>query len=526
MRVAFTTEDDGQWRNQLAAIASQQLPQAAGTLAAALDECLPLFAATLARSKVACPRFVENVAGHLPVLLDTLTGTDTTQPEKTAQVVHINAALSRFSSLAFAGSPPISATEAHYWSHSLLGIGTACLGLQNLANFIYDKLGFFKLPERVEACRKLPATGVPILKDTLYDHQSCLRHYLDDAPIEVGTGDPIPLIAYFSGRDGFKSNVSVLSVPLATVAAANTTRLSLLTVTHEVSHIVIGAMLRKLLPKKSDVDQQKRLCRLIKHPEESANRLELMQATLLQSFVILAATKNGNAKENKEGNPSFKADLSPDSLLAIIRSGFGEVTEIMVHVFDFMYFYASNANEYVEGIWQSWGSIPNIESRVSEYVTRTACALMTKHFIRPNAEVECLKTLREILKGIVESDKDNHYARLALESIQLSNECQLEGIGRYSDIQVLKRQLLVRFVYNFLFSPPIAAPLQIDPMSKGDESDHGGYEIRQGEIAADLFENPLNYVTEFTRPTAASARDSMILWQELAHYLHRPARKS
>mgnify|MGYP003623919383 FL=1 len=48
----------------------------------------------------------------------------------------------------------------------------------------------------------------------------------------------------------------------------------------------------------------------------------------------------------------------------------------MTHAFDFLYYYNSNLELYIEEIWSSWGELPNMESSIQEYITRCLCIIV------------------------------------------------------------------------------------------------------------------------------------------------------
>ena len=501
------------WRSAVVGIA-KILESPDGRNHTSLQEFLPLVSSALSRAELHAPRFLTNLEAHLPIVKSAFESNGRTAPEKQGQLTHVNAAVSRFASLAFAGASPILVTESHFWTHSLLGIGTASLGLQNLADYIYENMGLHLVPERIEATKNVEIGKFPLLADLELSDEKALKHYLDECDPTQAHGSAKPLITYFSGRDGFKSNISVISVPLSAVTAANAKPFSLMTLTHEVSHIVIGAILHKLLPLRHDAKSLLRCCQLIKQPKLAKDRYEVVQSALMQSFAHLGA--NRSAKQHSQ-----KA-MHPEWLGAIIGEHLLEVTELLVHIFDFMYFYGSNHESYVEGIWETWSTIPNISSRLSEYVVRTACALAVRHLPRPHPEVEAVKQLKGLLHGIFARNPDNEYVKEAIFHIHLPGDPATERqVAVTTDLLVLQRIQLVQLVHAYLFSPSLATRLQVDSMSKGGESAHGGYPMRERQIAPDIFSNPLNYVREFTRFATASGVESAILWQELAHYCQR-----
>jgi hypothetical protein len=49
--------------------------------------------------------------------------------------------------------------------------------------------------------------------------------------------------------------------------------------------------------------------------------------------------------------------------------------ELFVHLYDYILFYGTRDEEYVEGIWRSWATVPGLERNIHEYVLRTLCAV-------------------------------------------------------------------------------------------------------------------------------------------------------
>ena len=68
----------------------------------------------------------------------------------------------------------------------------------------------------------------------------------------------LPLVTYFSGRDGYSSHLQTLSAPLTAISECNSYRSSLLTITHELSHIFIQGLLGEICPDSNDQAQVER----------------------------------------------------------------------------------------------------------------------------------------------------------------------------------------------------------------------------------------------------------------------------
>lgn len=466
-------------------------------LRGAMEEYLPLMASALARSETALPAFTDHLVQSMRVVSDVLTDSGPDTFQKQSQVTHINAALSRLSSQMFSGVSPILATECHYWVHSLLGTGTANLGLHNLSAFIQAKMGEYKIPDRIAALGDKSIPALPVLSTISPSDPAATKHYLDDVQFD-GVGEPlIPLISYFSGRDGFKSNTTIISVPLSTISNANATPWTLQTLTHEVSHIVIEAVLSLVLPDPAMQAQMQRALKLLKEPSAATTWLESLRAHIARGFVSLHASETGTLGKS--------IDLDTAALQSVYMDEIRNVTEVLVHVFDFMYFYNSEPDTYVNGIWTSWSAIPEIADRIPEYVVRTTCGVASKHLTRPGPERNAIQQVRQILAGM---GPHSAYAADAVAYID-RHASQIEQA-------VLARIPFVQFVRSFLFSPNLAGALQVDALTAGRASRSGGYEIHRGELTAQLISNPLLFVSHFTRDSMPAPSEAVVLWQTLA----------
>ncbi|MES2938926.1 MAG: hypothetical protein V4864_14670 [Pseudomonadota bacterium] len=464
-------------------------------LRGAMEEYLPLMASALARSESALPTLTGKLVKSMKVVKDVVNESEPNAYLQQSQVTHLNAALSRLSSQMFSGVSPILATECHYWIHSLLGTGTANLGLHSLAMFIQAKMGEYRLPDRIAALAEKTTPPLPIFSTLSPSDPAATKHYLDEAQFVADKEELIPLISYFSGRDGFKSNTTVISVPLSTITNANATPWTLQTLSHEVSHIIIEAVLGILLP---DEDAAlKHILHLMKTPAGAQNWLDALTSHVARAFLSLHATERKVVAK--------QLNLMPNDLREVIKYEIRDVTEVMVHVFDFMYFYNSEPEAYVRGIWTSWSAIPQISDRISEYVIRTICAICSKHLTHPKAEESALNQVRQILDGMSASAA---YAPNAVAYID-SHKSEIEQA-------IVGRLPFIQFVRSFLYSPTLAGTLQADSLSSGPPSRSGGYEMRRGELSEQRIANPLSFVAAFTRDETPVPAESLVLWQVLA----------
>lgn len=309
----------------------------------AVREYGPLMASTLSRSASLPPHISDELKKTSLLLAEMFA--DFSQPpslERTYQylseLLTINAGLSRFSSQTFAGTSPLTHTECHFWSNSLLGIGTATIALRNIRSFLDKTLGESRLPERFEALKKIK-TNVPDLQKEYPPD----KDYLGEAKIDPETEPIIPLISYFSARDGYRSTPTTISAPLASVFSCNCPRWSLMTVTHEISHVVIRAILSDLYPDFSDAAQVEECRKLFESSAIGPTLFHEIQRILFFSVCMMDDVFAGHSP----------GDIRSVDFAKLLQRWRRDIDETMVHTFDFLYFYGKDVDRYVSGIWAS-----------------------------------------------------------------------------------------------------------------------------------------------------------------------------
>lgn len=374
------------------------------------------------------------------------------------RLTHLNAALSRFSSQAFSGVPPILGTECHFWTHSLLGTGTANLALINLAGWIQTILGEALLPQRLEALRNRTAS-VPNLNSLLKE-----KHFSEDVVYSVnlaeGTGGPlVPLITYFSGRDGFSSHYQTLSVPVTTLVESNSYRSNLLTSTHEISHIFIDGVLGKVFPTTTEGLEAARM--MISPAFVPGNWFEAAQQLLMEGMISL---------EQADKDIELLQDEISAKLPLILQLWRSEAREILVHAFDFLYFYAGEIEYYVQSIWNSWSAIPGVDDRIGGYVLRTLTAVSALDGLRTSETMrlkQAIQATKTALVGIKDSNgQQSEYVARALAILE-DAENNPERMKEL-DQDYTARMYLVRFVRTFLYSEQLASRLWRDVFAVRD----------------------------------------------------------
>jgi hypothetical protein len=473
-------------------------------LTEALAEYCPLFASTMARSWGLPTDMVHDLEGISNYVKDMLVDSDKAGPsgspyQMLAQLVWVNAGLSHFSSQALSGIGPIVDHECQFRSNSLLGIGIPVLGLWRLCGFLRATLGAARIPARVSNFRKFDE-DVPDLPPLIETDGAWSIDYLARAQDTTQNDEPlVPVIAYFSARDGFSSMETTISAPLACVASCNSVRWSLMTLTHEISHIVIRGVLAKLYPDLASDREVRRVLGLLSNTK-SSNLLEEIRRFLTIGVVMM-------------DRPGGKDGLDEESLRTILVRRKHECEELLVHVFDFLYFYGREVDKYVSGIWASWGVIPNISSRIREYVLRTICTVLVKHLRRGEKAEECARNeVRRALKRLQEKGLGGEYVASALSYIDRHWNDELRD-------SVRNRRPIVQIAQTFLFSKNIATPIRSETQIVGGERETEGYDLRVGRIDPRKIRNPLRFVEYYTRSKTPTALESAWMFYILAFCL-------
>lgn len=398
----------------------------------------------------------------------------------TRYLIKTNSALSRFCSQAFSGTSPIAYTECHFWYHSLLGVGLANIALQNLVDYIDDTLGQTLFIDRLEACASI-YTGVKDLRS-----KSANLEYWKEISGQILAeglgGTEIPIISYFSGRDGYLSDHHYISAPLNSIAQCASIHWSLNTLTHEICHIFLQEVMETLFPVDEEVTDGlrysfDRAIELVEAEEDVALSLLDRIRQLLLTSVLVSSDSN---KTYGEGDilSSKKANLH--SIKDHLRNKNRELEEILVHILDFQLFYGGKSERYVTSIWNTWSVLPDIDYRIKDYIVRTACALLCSELNR-HTKTTVDDCLNEILKSLEEISSDDFgYIKLAesiLADVEMRSTISKEVSNYIPTIKVAKYILYDKNFNVQLFTNSFDSKL-----------------FPRGVLTTHKFKNPLEFI--------------------------------
>lgn len=470
------------------------------SLKPAFCEYSVLIGTAIGRASIYAKSIQDDLVRFDKIFRKILDNPDLDEVAKQGQIVIVNAMLSRHTSQTYTGVSPIVETECHFWTHSLLGIGIPSIALVRVRQFIEKIFAESRLNARLEALKQVAPEQTDLLglsgSDDYWDTEHLFRTEIEATldggkePIEV-----LPLVTCFSGRDGFRSTKLSLSAPLEVITSCNTIAWTPLTITHEISHTIIDGALGILLPRPDSPADLGRAISLLNEPKSALNTHEQLVRFLCHHLWALysSRTKADNNSENKSSK------INADDLAKIIREEWADLNETLTHVFDFLYFYQRDPQVYVPSIWASWGVIPNIKSRVPQYIVRTLCAVHATNLRAARGLDSSIDQMIALLK----ETQEKHPNKL-IESALLELENQKKD---YYDALNL-RIPFIKLVRGFLFQSRIAQNLFHDPLSAG--GDHEGYPLKSMEFNNALISNPIRFLTAYTKDTTPS--DSRAAW--------------
>jgi hypothetical protein len=201
--------------------------------------------------------------------------------------------------------------------------------------------------------------------------------------------------------------------------------------------------------------------------------------------------------------PRRPRSLTPESLHDLIQRRAPEVEELLVHALDFMYFYGSNPSDYVMAIWESWQSLPRLESRLSEYLLRTIAAVSVRHIDAKDWQDKAKSDTRAGLDAVVKELGTRSYAHRAITFLDSDPTGTLNA-------RIATRAAVFRIAYGFLQTPNTLASVRRDLV----------YPARAERASPDRFvgqpiHNPLQFVADHTAQEADAFRSFWML-QRLA----------
>jgi hypothetical protein len=294
-------------------------------------------------------------------------------------LVETNACLTLLISQLTAGNPNLLETFYCVGKYSLLGVGGALRGLTRLYTHINGQFAKWRI---VSQLRRMKAGAAFDAKQTPFQLQIDADS-LANSPVKL-SDEPqtvVPVrhhIVYLSTRHGFHETTQTISVSWQCLQACSAKEWNLLTFSHEYLHSHVSEVLDELLYPRDHISLQELADRF---NEDSGTLTWWHSSTRLLVNALRWIDAIPELVDGKPGD-EFPDRVTTDQVLSLINRHGRFLEEIIVHVLDFVYFYDSDSDLYVESLWRSWSFVPFVRLNVEAYVLRSLLALAATYDVR------------------------------------------------------------------------------------------------------------------------------------------------
>ncbi|RJX20447.1 MAG: hypothetical protein C4570_03810 [Ammonifex sp.] len=406
------------------------------------------------------------------------------------EMVQIYAVLKSMTSQAFCGTAPIRNNSYRSGEYSLLGISGAYFGLVSIYRQVKNALCDIDLEHTfLKTYKEWPAPDILRVPNE-YDKW---RQRLDELswPDYKKSGEKLPQthhVLYFSNRLGFRETKHSISASYQSIAHACAQPWSLNTLTHEYAHAINRAILSSLFAQEKDITKSEVMD--VYYVYRGAFNNGKKPKNLLQFFKVLicwAATCLAGETSNEGTIPD---PLDPKRLAREIRRGYHLIDEVMVHLFDYHYFYDCEVNLFIRSAWASWLVLPMTMGRKDEYFLRTIMVIASA---KPGRAKDRFEWSFDSLRAGLLRLKDCHY--ISNEAIDvlvkaLDRRRKLLYFGYYYLLP------LVDSVSKIMVSRMIKSRIRSDDKLEPDKNGRESYNIKYGSYDSPPIKNPIMFILD------------------------------
>lgn len=434
------------------------------------------------------------------------------------RLIQTNSSLAYVVSQTHNGSNPIGQDACLISNHSLLGIGTAVKAIQQFINFVGTAFQSHSITDVIDSAYK-------DLTIEAYENQRAKSGLkVIDQKLQRKDADDsgLPKLAYFSSRLGFKEFQNSITAATQCLHACDSPRWTLMTLTHELLHSHIRALLASILRPASDElpeDAAKRFA------EEHADNIDKRKIISLGKFSVIEFLRHsifeysdhyyGFAHSPDKETIEVAGARSIEGQIYRIKYSFPFINEVMVHTLDLPYFYNDDLSQYLRALWDSWSTIPGVVDKLEAYLLRSLVAAGSLK--AENVKIEIITRCEGWLQDSTFSLDESFRSACNEVTDAIAN---LQGLGGKSvilDVIVkhledpkFRRRLRRLYPSNlklglitreFFLSSSIRSYLSSVPDKFVDFDEELGdiYKLEETELATDGISNPLRFLQDRLR---------------------------
>lgn len=426
------------------------------------------------------------------------------------QLVQINSALAYLVTQGYSGTVPILENVCPIQRYSLLGIGTAYFALAALAQSVEKTFEQFPI-DTIVAQKYDTTVGIPVFQHLEeFDPSKWKRAECQmDTHLKGGVlqCEHRPKLVYYSGRQGFRETKCSVTAPPHMIAAASHARWSPLTLTHELLHGHVDALLAAIFTHGSDGFSSAGKAQayadlkadLERTPPTTTPNLKRCLRSIVLNYCLQADSYSSFASDSIRNDPSLEnprvqfgvpsAEIVWDSL----RRHYKQISEIMVHVLDYHYIYNCDQQLYLSLLWESWTAVPAVLQHVEAYLIRSVVAIGSAETGTLTERFDiALKTVRSTLELMLKRDTANVVVTKARQLID-----DTTTVTRMR-LQFKPAMYLADVTLNCLYSTQIFAAIMRDDL-RDLSKESPIYRLETGSFTGDQVTSPVALCADMLR---------------------------
>lgn len=437
------------------------------------------------------------------------------------RLIQTNSSLAYVVSQTHNGSNPIGQDSCLVANHSLLGIGTAIRGVQNFTDFISDAFQTYSVINVIDhSYDDLTILAYEQKKGEVTPSRKVIDQKI--TALNSSKEKQLSKLAYFSSRLGFKEFQNSITVAIQCLHACDSSRWTLMTLTHELLHAHIRVILATILsPSPEELPEDAAL----RFAGEHLDNLDHKRSRDLCNFSVTKYLRYSIFEfsdyyyENFQASPQQKSAqiggaLSTEGQLLRLKAAFPLINEIMVHALDLPYFYNDDVPQYLRSLWDSWSTIPGVVDRLDSYLIRSLISVGSfkekdQHFellthakshidLGFSIDTSFQSACKEVIGAIEDLQTiGRKSAILDLILERLSNPHSRKNL-RLHYFACLKLALITR---EFFLSETIRSHFSSIPDKYADFDDEKGeiYKIDTNDLVDSFIANPLRFLQDRLR---------------------------
>ena len=417
------------------------------------------------------------------------------QSQLSDELIQISAILKSINSQAFCGTAPLRDSSYRSGEFSLLGIGLAYSSIIAIYDNVWKIFNDYQIDIALKF--EFPKLTSPTLGNVPTEYEKWHREITTYRGLEVATKNPTNRnyhLLYFSNRLGFRETKHSVTSAYQSIRFGILPSWSFSTLFHEYLH-AINRVLFTITNPSIDSDTFDKIYDLYKKRFK-----ENIQPPDLLSFlkIIIMSTAHSLECFNNDRQlvkKNIQNHFSRTHIIESIEKWYHDIDELMVHIFDFNYFFQRNSELYIKSIWSSWLELPFTLSRSNEYLFRTICTISSSesgdrgHRFKWSVN-KIIATLEE-LKNYSYTDSDKIDVVLSgINDSEISNNLKL----KFFEICPL-----IDATSHFLICPQIKLNLMQDPESYASSEGSHSYHFNVGCFEELRISSPVRFIMEMKK---------------------------